>query len=138
MRLSPSPFLSFDLCISSLSFCLFSLFFSASDHCPCCVDEETTGGPQTEKFPQVFSYYCLLFRPFPSFTQCPFCHPFSPLFLLLSRWFLQAACHCCRSCPRSHFISHLQHEYLEICISTMTAFYMASLFISLLLPPPSN
>lgn len=106
-----SPYLFFALCLPRL--------FSTSVHCP---RQQGTRWQSTDRdVPEVFSFYCLLLSPFVSFPSCPL---FLPSFFISCR-FSQAACRCCWGCPLSHIFPHLWYECLEVCISTMTASYMA-------------
>ena len=122
----------------SVSVSLFSLSVSPLSSPPLTTapgpkHKEPVGRPQTEKFPKCFpviafcwAYFYHLHLVFYSFLYC----------FVVSFWpkFSQAACHCCWSGTLCHIFPHLRHEFLEICVSIMTASFMTLCSSSLLHP----
>lgn len=123
MQLLPSHFLLLISVLLILSFRL-PLFLFSSGHWPPSCQQGTHRQSTNRQVPSVFSCYFLLLKQSLSFTSCPlFFHWFGVFcvrcFLLLADVFHWQLAVAAEVAPLS--LPHLQHEYLEICKSTMTA-----------------
>lgn len=120
MQLLPSHFLLLISVLLILSFSL-PLFLFSSGHWPPSCQQGTHRQSTNRQVPSVFSCYFLLLKRSLSFTSCPLLvwGFFVCCFLLLADVFHWQLAVAAEVAPLS--LPHLQHEYLEICKSTMTA-----------------